>query len=110
VASSRFTEWGKSTEQTIDHTTRRHIPLDREQIQNSSDSLYMSRNFNWNICCTIALCFLHYKQEKFPYNKFILQVAWNEALQQETRRRRDQTKKVRSLEQDLRQTVSAIRP
>ena len=89
VASSLFTEWGKSTEQTIEQTTRRHIPLDRQQIQNSSDSLY------WDICCTIPVCFLYYKPGKFLYKKFVLQVGRNVTFQQNIRRRRNQTGRVR---------------
>ena len=110
VASSRFTEWGKSTEQTIDQTTRRHIPLDRQQIQNSSDSLYLSRNFYWDICCTTAVCFLYYKPEMFLYNKFVSQVECNECFQQEIQRRRNVTRRLRRLEQDIRHIISAVKP
>jgi site-specific DNA-adenine methylase len=106
VASSRFTERGKSTEQTIDQTTRRHILLDRQQIQKSSYSLYMFRSFCSDICCTVAFCiincFLYYKPGKFLYNKFVFQRDWNSAMQLEIRRRRDQTKRVRTLERDFR--------
>ena len=93
----------------IDQTTRRHIPLDRLQILNSSDSLYMSRNVYRDICSTIVVCVLYYKLEHFVYNKFVLQEDWNEAMQLEIRRRRDQTDMVRKLELDFRQFLSAIR-
>jgi len=93
----------------IDQTTRRHIPLDRQQIQNYSDSLYMSRNVYRDICSTIALCFLYYKPEHFLYNKFVLQVEWNEALQQQLGRCRDHTGRLRQLELDFRQFVSGFR-
>jgi len=93
----------------IDQTTRRHIPLDRQQIQNSSDSLYMSRNVYRDICSTIAFCFLYYKLEHFLYNKFVLQADWNEVMRQEIRRRRNQTGRLRKLEGDFRHFVSAIR-
>jgi hypothetical protein len=38
VAFSRFPEWGKSTEQTIDQSTLRHIPLHRQIFQNDNNS------------------------------------------------------------------------
>jgi len=70
----------------------------------------MSRNFYWDISCTIAACFLYYKPEEFLYNKFVLQVEWNEDMQCEIRRRGEQTRSVRRLQQDIRHIVSAIRP
>jgi len=81
VSSSRFTEWGKSTEQTIDQITRRHIPLDRQQIQNSNDSLY---------------------------NKFVLQAECNQAIQHQIRRRRNQSVSVRQQGQEVRNIVPVI--
>jgi hypothetical protein len=109
VASSRFTEWGKSTKQTINQTRRRLLPLDRQQFQSSSVSLYMSRNFYWDICWTTAVCFLYYKPEKFLYNKFLLQVEWDEVMQLEIELRREQTRRVSDLQQDFRHIVSAIK-
>jgi hypothetical protein len=69
VASSRFTEWGKSAEQTTYQTRLRHIPLHRQIIQNYSDSLHMSRYFYWNICCIMVVCYLYYKPKNLLYKK-----------------------------------------